>query len=244
MLSYKGSVGQWYCSAAKRSGIPCVNFDDIERGFRESYKETSEKYPCFGGSTMTSKEWWKICVKRSFELAGQAVPSHKFERLFQRIYSLFGSPRIYEAFDDVTPFLNWAKRRGIVVGVVSNSDERYVDGVLPMLDIAHDLDFMIVSKKVGCEKPEPDIFKAALKSARQFPGLQDLRPEQVLHIGDNYIKDYCGAKDFGCHGLLMNRYDDFDLDDSKAKSVPVVHDFLEVVESISYAKYHGGRFVK
>mmetsp|Transcript_35948 Transcript_35948/g.50325 ORF Transcript_35948/g.50325 Transcript_35948/m.50325 type:complete len:194 (-) Transcript_35948:146-727(-) len=192
---------------------------------------------------MTSKDWWKICVRRSFELAGQAVPSDQFDRLFQRIYSLFGSPRIYEAFEDVIPFLTWAKRRGIVVGVVSNSDERYVDGVLPMLDIAPDLDFMIVSKKVGFEKPKPDIFKAAITSARQFPGLQDLRPEQVLHIGDNYIKDYCGATDFGFRGLLMDRYADFELDDLKAKSVPVVHDFLDVVESISYAKYHNGRFV-
>ena len=68
-------------------------------------------YPCFGHDVMTGKEWWKQCVLRSLELAGATnMDQVQQERVFQRIYSLFGSHRVYDRLADAMPFLNWAYR--------------------------------------------------------------------------------------------------------------------------------------
>jgi len=234
VLSYKGSVGKWYCNAARRVGIPSANYATIESGFKEAYKETTERFPCFGyAHEMTSKDWWRVCVRRSFELAGHPVSDREFDPLFQRIYSLFGSPQIYEASEDITPFLTWCHRKGIVTGIISNCDERYIDGVLPMLNITDDLDFLVYSKKEGYEKPHPMIFEAALNKARQLHGLENLQPHQILHVGDNLKKDYHGAKEQGFEAVLMDRYSDLDLEIMKGKGIPVVRDFLDVVEYVT-----------
>ena len=82
-------------------------------------------YPCFGHTEIAAKDWWKICVVRSFELAGVAMTEQQQENVFQRIYSLFGSQACYEIFDDALPFLHWANRRNLICGVLSNADERY-----------------------------------------------------------------------------------------------------------------------
>lgn len=82
-------------------------------------------YPCFGNTEMTAKEWWKICVVRSFLLAGVDMTEHQQEVVFQRIYSLFGSQACYEIFQDALPFLHWAHRKNIICGLLSNADERY-----------------------------------------------------------------------------------------------------------------------
>jgi FMN phosphatase YigB (HAD superfamily) len=59
---------------------------------------------------------------------------------------MFGSTLTYSAFDDAVPFLRWAKRRGVVTGVVSNADERYGDAILPMLGLDEHIDFFCFSK--------------------------------------------------------------------------------------------------
>ena len=54
-----------------------------------------------------------------------ALDADQQERVFQRIYALFGSHATYGVFADVIPFLTWARRRKIVTGIISNADERY-----------------------------------------------------------------------------------------------------------------------
>lgn len=63
---------------------------------------------------------------RSLELAGAPKMDRELEeRVFQRIYSIFGSQSAYERFEDALPFLHWAGRHGVACGLLSNADERY-----------------------------------------------------------------------------------------------------------------------
>ena len=87
---------------------------------------------------MPAKEWWRICVIKSFEYAGTTMDEQTSEMVFQRIYSTFGSINAYELFPDALPYLKWAKRNGLVCGVLSNADERYGDSILPMLGLSYD----------------------------------------------------------------------------------------------------------
>lgn len=82
-------------------------------------------YPCFGYNQITGKEWWRNCVLRSLELAGATMDHELEERVFQRIYSIFGSQLAYERFEDALPFIHWAGRHGVSCGLLSNADDRY-----------------------------------------------------------------------------------------------------------------------
>ena len=132
MVQFNGRIEEHYGNAARWCGVALspAEVQQIPQGFNQAYKETCAKHPCFGNSSMSAKQWWRECVVRCLELSGARMTRDQEERVFQRVYSIFGSHATYSAFEDAAPFLKWAHRRGIIVGVVSNADERYVDSVL------------------------------------------------------------------------------------------------------------------
>ena len=160
------------------------------------------------------------------------------ERVFQRVYSIFGSHATYSAFEDAAPFLKWAHRRGIIVGVVSNADERYGDSILPMLDLADKLSFMVFSKEVGEEKPQRKIFDAAVHAAEPWlvkerrwgADAAPLIPSEVLHIGNDFDKDYVGATNAGFKAVLIDRFKNGEGEEWARNGAPVFDDLIDVVE--------------
>lgn len=219
-------------------------------------------YPCFGNSEISAKDWWRRCVGRSFELVGTSMTEEEQERVFQRVYSKFGSHAAYGAFPDANPFLKWCNRHGIATGVISNADERYGDSILPMLGLGDDMKFLTFSKNVGYEKPNKEIFQAAItqaepwlslvnKSNTSMDGKDDalfdnsccppLKPEEVLHIGNDFKKDYLGAKDAGFHAALLDRYDERELAESwRQEGAPVFKDLIDVVEYLGRGQFELG----
>lgn len=56
------------------------------------------------------------------------------------------------------------------------------------------------SASVGQSKPHQDMFQAPLKDL-------NLRPEQVIHVGDNLLDDIHGANSVGMHTIWVNLVD-------------------------------------
>jgi len=235
IVSFRGSLHEHYLGEASKVGIN-VNVDSktINEAFKRAYDETSKMYPCFGGDFLSAKQWWRECVLKSFKLCGIEMTQSQENQLFQRIYSVFGSNAAYEAFDDAMPFLRWAQRNGIICGVLSNADERYGDAILPMLGFTHDdLQFQVFSKDIKTEKPDAPIFLAAMEQGAGFfpPGAEACLPSEVLHIGNDFRKDFEGARRMGIHSLLLDRYGEAELaDEWKRRGAPVLTDLMDVVE--------------
>ena len=230
-MSFRGTLEQHYLGAAKKCGVTNIDPSKISTSFHEAYRRVSEHYPCFGNTEISSKEWWRQCVRLSFHIAGVDLDRHTEENVFQRIYSTFGSHAAYEAFPDALPFLHWAHRNHIVCGVVSNADERYGDSILPMLGLTHDeLMFQCFSKDLNLEKPDPRIYMAAMEKAK--PWTETLcEPCQVLHIGNDFRRDFDGARHAGMHAVLLDRYNEPELaNEWKRRGAPVFRDLLDVVE--------------
>mmetsp|Transcript_14686 Transcript_14686/g.26615 ORF Transcript_14686/g.26615 Transcript_14686/m.26615 type:complete len:205 (-) Transcript_14686:240-854(-) len=159
------------------------------------------------------------------------------------------------AFPDAIPFLKWCHRRGIATGVISNADERYGDSILPMLGLGDDMNFLTFSKTVGFEKPGKEIFQAAMKQAEPWlclvnpdkdedsfnPHCPPLKPGEVLHIGNDFKKDYIGAKNAGFHAALLDRYDEKELAYSwRQKGAPVFKDLIDVAEYLGREQFELG----
>ena len=94
------------------------------------------------------------------------------------------------------PVLRELKRRGYVLGVVSNSDGR-IESAFAQAGLTEHFDFFIDSFLVGVEKPDPAIFRFALERAR-------VAPDEAAYEGDLYAVDVTGAR---AAGLLPILYD-------------------------------------
>ena len=246
LVSFRGSLSEHYLGSAKKCGVDIPQDAPFEAAFKQAYRETCDAFPCFGSDVITAKEWWKLVVLRSFALAGTEMGPTQADMVFQRIYSIFGSLVAYEKFEDSVPFLHWASRRNIACGVLSNADERYGDSILPMLGLTHDeLKFQCFSKDLGFEKPDGRVYSAAVQQAQEVINRQSeldekgdyymeedpLLPSQVLHIGNDFLKDFEGARRAGMHAILLNRYGEDELaEEWKRRGALVFTDLVDVVE--------------
>ncbi|KAI3875621.1 hypothetical protein MKW92_013966 [Papaver armeniacum] len=108
----------------------------MHEGFKIAYTYMAKQYPCFGhAAKMPNIVWWKTCVRDSFVKAGYDYDEETFEKVFRRIYSTFGSAAPYTIFPDSQPFLRWARKQGLIVGIVSNAEYRYQDVILLSLGL-------------------------------------------------------------------------------------------------------------
>jgi len=125
-----------------------------------------------------------------------------------------------------------AKQR-LVIGVITNSDDRVPD-VLSSLGLkvhglrynrsqetmiessekdqaqqAQDIDFCIMSYDVGVEKPEPEIFNAAISTLESMLVSEGNSYEKedwdLLYVGDEVAKDAKGAVQAGWDAVLLDR---------------------------------------
>ena len=120
------------------------------------------------------------------------------------------------------------------------------DSILPMLGLTHDeLQFQCFSKDHGLEKPDSRFFLAAIKQAEEslsvFSSSEEesnhmketdtLLPSQILHVGNDYVKDFEGARRAGMHAVLLDRYDETELaEEWRRRGAVVLKDLMDVVE--------------
>lgn len=226
LIAYKGELGDYYCMAAKAVGLPCPDYKRMHEGFKTAYTDMANRYPCFGhAAKIPNIEWWRACVKDSFIKAGYSYDDETFEKVFRRIYSTFGSSAPYSVFPDSQPFMRWARKQGLIVGVVSNAEYRYQEVILPALGLnqGSEWDFGVFSGIVGIEKPDPRIYEIALEKA-------NVSAEEALHIGDSMRKDYIPARSIGMHALLLDRFKTPDAEVWRKSGAPVLPDLVAAQE--------------
>eukprot|EP01018_Ginkgo_biloba_P016438 Gb_28053 [translate_table: standard] len=223
LIAYKGELGDYYCLAAKAVGLPCPDYHRMHEGFKDAYTNMAKLYPCFGhAAKMPNIKWWKMCVRDSFVKAGYSYDEETFEKVFKRIYAVFGSAAPYTVFQDSQAFLRWARGKGLLVGLVSNAEYRYQDVILPALGLnqGSEWDFGVFSGIEGVEKPNPRIYEIALEKAG------NISASEALHIGDSMRKDYIPARSIGMHALLLDRFKTPDADSWKKAGAPVLPDLV------------------
>ena len=119
------------------------------------------------------------------------------------LLNLYSTNLPYEVFPDATQFLQRLvpeRQEGkLKVGTTSNYDKRIVK-MVKSLDLSAYFDFITYSEESKFCKPQKEIFEDAIRMS----GLINLEANEVLHIGDDLDKDYCGARKMGWNALLMS----------------------------------------
>lgn len=188
---------------------------EMKQGFKIAFQERCIESPCFGGvEGISGRDWWRETVSRVLHHANPDVSytEQEFDRYFRRVYQHFGSPAGYMVLEDAAHLLRSLQKESsssssdLLLGITSNTPTRHMESVLPMLDSLHDhFSWFTCSQDVKYEKPSLEIFEASYQQARFW--LPDLKKNEVLHVGDSYACDYCGARRFGFQALLLDRSD-------------------------------------
>jgi putative hydrolase of the HAD superfamily len=142
-------------------------------------------------------EWWQAVAAKAFQIAGVFNQISDFPKFFAELYAHFATAEPWFVYPDVLPALNKWQRQGIELAVVSNFDSR-IYAVLKALNLAEYFTSVTISTEVGAAKPDSQIFTAALQKHNGIA-------EDVLHIGDSFKADYCGAKAAGLKAIWLNR---------------------------------------
>ena len=99
--------------------------------------------------------------------------------------------------------------KGLKLCVISNSDER-LSKFLRDKNVERYFDFILTSREVGVEKPDPEIFHRVLRHFGdenvEAPSTSpsSLRPEAALHVGDDVICDFEAAKRVGMRAFVVD----------------------------------------
>ncbi len=122
---------------------------------------------------------------------------------------------------EVVPALARLRAQGLRLVVVSNANGR-LRAALSRIGLAAHVDDIIDSFEVGCEKPDPAIFRVALARAAT-------PPERALHVGDLYHVDVVGARRAGVRAVLLDAADLYG--DHDCPRVPTLVALVDLIEA-------------
>ena len=134
-------------------------------------------------------------TQRIIELMGGSGPD--VERVAREVYDDWAEHRHFELYDDVRDALWTLKRRGLRIGLISNS-HRPLDSFDAHFDLEGLFSVRVSSSEQGFLKPHPSIFLAALEQMK-------VSPEASAMVGDSLAHDVAGARQVGMRAILLAR---------------------------------------
>lgn len=138
---------------------------------------------------------WKLGSQKSDPL----LVRDYIERLF-----LGNPPTIYSK--DTIPTLERLKSQGSNLSILSNTSfirGVVMSGFLKNTPLSKLMSFELYSDMWNMAKPNPQFYKK-MYSAAYSNSIPLQKKTEILHVGDNEVTDFKGAKLFGVNALLIN----------------------------------------
>jgi putative hydrolase of the HAD superfamily len=145
----------------------------------------------------TEENSWQRILAFDAAVLKRAGHEDLSSEVFRKIEDAFARRSAWYVYPDVMPALDTLRGQSIRLCVISN----FVWGgpeLLHDLELATKFDALVVSARVGFQKPNPGIFKVALEK-------MNVAPERAWHVGDSYRADVVGARRMGINGVLIDR---------------------------------------
>ncbi|XP_013115772.1 rhythmically expressed gene 2 protein isoform X1 [Stomoxys calcitrans] len=213
LLQFRSSPGKQYGEIGALFGVRCNN-NDLVTNFRSNWQKMNRWYPNFGRNSalMEWHQWWRQLISNTFAESGSPIPEDKIDSFTKHLLELYKTSSCWQHCNGSVDLLNYLRMqqqlgarenaRGeypFVMGVISNFDPR-LPKLLVNLKIDHFLEFALNSYDCKVEKPNKEIFDMAMRASN----LNDLKPEQCLHVGDGPTTDYIAAKSAGWNAALVH----------------------------------------
>ena len=189
------SVGDHYAFVGNEVGLK-LDPTALERAFFAAWKRMPPRPTIDGPRENDDKGWWRDLVNLVLEDVVPSLSELDRDNFFEIAYEHFAEAGVWEAYPEVVDVLEELQPR-FQLAVVSNFDGR-LRMILEHLGVSKFFSHIFVSSEIGADKPDPEIFRCALK-------VIDLAPAQVLHAGDDPVRDWQAASAAGLSIFQLDR---------------------------------------
>jgi putative hydrolase of the HAD superfamily len=153
-----------------------------------------------GGNVDTFEIYLLILNALNVDL--KTLDKTRLDEFYQKSEDLFLEYKPVVIFENLHQLFEEIKTQGKTINILSNTG--FIKGKTMRKFLIHEnldqfIDFHIYSDETNCSKPNPQIFQEVKYLIKN----QEMDLHQILHIGDNPVADYKGAKDFGFSAHLL-----------------------------------------
>ena len=189
------TVGDHYACVGREVGLD-LNAQELERAFHRAWKQMPQRAAIDGPRENDDKGWWRELVDLVLDQVAPPLSELDRDNFFEIAYEHFAEAGVWELYPEVIDVLEQL-RALFSLAVISNFDGR-LRFILEHLGISKYFRHIFVSSELGADKPDPEIFRRALK-------LIDLKPSEVLHVGDDSERDWKAAAEDGLSVFQLDR---------------------------------------
>lgn len=189
-------------------------FPDIDEKTAEEYK--NDMVQTGNGGYVVRVDWYQALLEKwgyADKLSAQELAEH--------YDTTFGDHNVI--FEHTVPLLKELKKRGKLVGVITNGPSYLQNHKMDESGLREYCDIVVVSGDLGIHKPSPEIFELTAERL-------GLKCEECVYVGDHPVNDIQGALSSGMRAIRMNWgwFKDRDL----RSDVPVIDDIIDVLKYI------------
>ncbi|WP_288434655.1 HAD family hydrolase [uncultured Chryseobacterium sp.] len=143
-----------------------------------------------------------LMILNALDVDIKLLNKEKLNEFYTKSEDLFLEYRPVVIFENIHGFFEDIKNQGKTINILSNTG--FIKGKTMRKFLIHEnldqyIDFHIYSDEINCSKPNPLIFQEVKNKIKD----QDVPLNKILHIGDNPVADYQGAKKFGFSAYLL-----------------------------------------
>ena len=189
------SVGFHYALVGQRVGLS-LDAAALDEAFAACWEQAPSRPAIEGPREDDDKGWWLGLVNQVIDRVAPDTKDLDRDAFFEVAYSHFAEAGVWELYPDAIEVLE-ALRPRFDLAVVSNFDGR-LRMILEHLGVSKYFSHVFLSSELGADKPDPLIYSRALKLSR-------LAPDEVMHAGDDPVRDWQGAEAAGLSVFRLER---------------------------------------
>src|SRR5213593_120827 len=188
------TVGDHYALVGREVGLD-LDPQALERAFHAAWRQMPQRAAIDGPRENDDKGWWRDLVNRVLDQLAPTLSEFDRDNFFEVAYGHFAEAGVWELYPEVPGVLEKLQPR-FLLAVISNFDGR-LRLILQHLGISKFFSHIFISSEIGADKPDPEIYRRAAR-------LMNLKPNEILHVGDDPERDWNAA---GAAGLSVFRVD-------------------------------------
>jgi putative hydrolase of the HAD superfamily len=189
------TVGDHYSLVGREVGLT-LDARQLDRAFYKAWNQMPRRTAIDGPRSNDDKGWWRELVNLVLDQVAPSLSELDRDNFFEIAYEHFAEAGVWKLYPEVVDVLR-KLQPAFQLTVISNFDGR-LRFILRHLGISKCFAHVFVSSELGTDKPDPEIFRRAVK-------LIDLEPNQVLHVGDDSDRDWKAAAEAGLSVFKLDR---------------------------------------
>ena len=189
------TVGDHYALVGREVGLT-LDAQQLDRAFLTAWRRMPPRAAIDGPRENDDKGWWRELVDLVLDEVAPSLGEFDRDNFFEVAYEHFAEAGVWEAYPEVFSVLETLEP-WFQLAVISNFDGR-LRFILEQLGISKFFAHIFISSEIGADKPDPKIYRRALK-------FMNLKPDQVLYVGDDPDRDWKAAAAAGLSVFELDR---------------------------------------